>query len=71
MAPTFYDSIELTRDRAIAKFHARAARRNPFVAFVLTLAEALMALLLLRWGYRAVKKSVLRQFPRKRALGGG
>ena len=55
----FYDSIEITRDRAIAKFHRRATRRNVFVAFVLTLAEAIAALLLLRWGYRAAKTSVL------------
>nr|MDP2190457.1 efflux RND transporter permease subunit [Rhodoferax sp.] len=59
VVPTFYDSIEITRDRAIAKFHARSARRNPFVAFVLTLVEAVLALLLLRWGYRTLKTTVL------------
>ena len=59
VVPTFYDSIEITRDRAIAKFHARSARRNPFVALVLTLVEAVLALLLLRWGYRTLKTTVL------------
>ena len=52
VVPTFYDSIEITRDRALAKFQARAARGNAFIAFVQTLVEALLALLLLRWGYR-------------------
>ena len=57
VVPTFYDSIEITRDRAIAKYHARATTRNPFVAFVQTLLEALLALLLLRWLFRAIKAS--------------
>lgn len=55
VVPTFYDSIEIARDRALAKFHARAAQGNAFVAFVLTLGEALLALLLLRWGYRLLR----------------
>ena len=55
VVPTFYDSIEITRDRAIAKFHRRAGQGNAFVAFVLTLLEALLALLLLRWAYRLIK----------------
>ena len=58
VVPTFYDSIEITRDRAIAKFHRRADGSNAFVAFVLTLLEALLALLLLRWVYRGVKAGV-------------
>ena len=58
VVPTFYDSIEITRDRMIAKFHARAVRRNAFVAFVLTFIEALLALLLLRWGYRVLKTAL-------------
>ncbi len=55
VVPTFYDSIEITRDRALAKFHARAGRQNVLLAFVLTLLEALLALLLLRWIYRLLK----------------
>ena len=54
VVPTFYDSIEITRDRAIAKFHRRAEVRNPLLAFVQTLVEALLALLLLRWIYRGL-----------------
>jgi hydrophobic/amphiphilic exporter-1 (mainly G- bacteria), HAE1 family len=55
VVPTFYDSIEIMRDRAVAKFHRRAEVRNVFVAFVQTLIEALLALLLLRWVYRNLK----------------
>ena len=39
----------------VAARHARALRRNVFVAFVLTFVEAVLALLLLRWGYRGLK----------------
>jgi phosphotransferase system glucose/maltose/N-acetylglucosamine-specific IIC component len=55
VVPTFYDSIEITRDRAIAKFQRRAEVGNPFVAFWQTLFEAVLALLLLRWIYRGLK----------------
>ncbi len=57
VVPTFYDSIEITRDRALAKFQHRAVRHNVFSAFVLTILEAILALLLIRWAYRAVKIS--------------
>jgi HAE1 family hydrophobic/amphiphilic exporter-1 len=56
VVPTFYDSIEIARDRAIAKFHAREARWNPFFAFVLTVAEALLALVGIRSAYRLAKR---------------
>jgi hydrophobic/amphiphilic exporter-1 (mainly G- bacteria), HAE1 family len=54
--PCFYDSIEIARDRALAKFHAREQRWNPFFAFTATLAEALCTLLLLRYLWRALKR---------------
>ena len=52
--PSFYDSIEISRDGALAKFHARNARWNPFLAFVLTLVEALLTLVLLRAVWRTL-----------------
>ncbi len=55
VVPTFYDSIEITHDRAMAKFRARAERGNVFIAFVQTLLEGLLALLLLRWLYRVLR----------------
>ena len=54
--PSFYDSIEIARDGALAKFHARSERWNPFFAFVLTLVEALLTLLLLRFVWRMAKR---------------
>jgi HAE1 family hydrophobic/amphiphilic exporter-1 len=56
--PSFYDSIEISRDRALAKFHAREARWNPFFAFVVTLVEAVLTVVLLRFVWRAAKRAV-------------
>ena len=56
VVPTFYDSIEIARDRAFAKFRAREIRWNSFVAFVVTVAEAVVTLLFVRFAYRLLKK---------------
>lgn len=56
VVPTFYDSIEITWDRALAKFRGRAPRWTAFGAFVLTLVEALLTLVFARFIYRALKK---------------
>jgi hydrophobic/amphiphilic exporter-1 (mainly G- bacteria), HAE1 family len=53
--PSFYDSIEITRERVAAKFNARAARMNPFLAFVTTFVEAILALIFVRFIYRRVR----------------
>ena len=58
VVPTFYDSIEIARDRAVAKFHGRAARWNPVAAFVVTLLEAILTVVLLRLLYRAVRRLI-------------
>jgi len=58
VVPTFYDSIEIARDRAFAKFRVREARWNPFTAFVLTFTEAILALLGVRSLYRMAKRFV-------------
>ncbi len=55
VVPAFYDSIEIARDRMMAKFRAREARSFAFAAFVLTFLEALATLLLLRFVYRQVR----------------
>ncbi len=60
VVPTFYDSIEIARDRAIAKFRRRAARGNPLFAFVATLVEALLTLVLVRSAWRALRRAVRR-----------
>jgi len=56
VVPTFYDSIEIARDGALAKFRRRAARFNPALAFLLTLFEALLALAGVRMAYRALAR---------------
>jgi HAE1 family hydrophobic/amphiphilic exporter-1 len=56
VVPTFYDSIEIARDRAVAKFHRRTERFNPLVAFVLTLFEALLTLIFVRLVFRSLRR---------------
>ncbi len=54
VVPTFYDSIEIARDRMLAKFHLREAAGNAFGAFVFTFVEAILTLLGIRALYRLV-----------------
>jgi multidrug efflux pump subunit AcrB len=56
VVPTFYDSIEITRDSMVNKFKLREARWNTAVAFVLTFVEAILALIFVRLVYRLLKK---------------
>ena len=58
VVPTFYDSIEISRDRMAAKFQRRTVRWNLGLAFVMTFAEALATISLLRFVYRIVMKLV-------------
>jgi HAE1 family hydrophobic/amphiphilic exporter-1 len=60
VVPTIYDSIEIARDRAIAKYRRRALRMNPAFAFVMTLGEAFLTLIMVRFAYRLVMKGVAR-----------
>ncbi|MFG6461240.1 efflux RND transporter permease subunit [Roseateles sp. DXS20W] len=54
IVPTFYDSIEIARDRALAKFQRRVPRFTVIGAFVMTLIEAVLALVLVRFVFRLV-----------------
>ncbi|MDR7272008.1 HAE1 family hydrophobic/amphiphilic exporter-1 [Pelomonas saccharophila] len=56
IVPTFYDSIEIARDHAFAKFKRRTPRFTLVGAFVLTLLEAVLALVLVRFVFRLVMK---------------
>jgi HAE1 family hydrophobic/amphiphilic exporter-1 len=58
VVPTFYDSIEISRDRAFAKFHRRCERWPAAIAFILTLGEAFLTITLMRFFYRLVKRLV-------------
>ena len=44
------------RDRFVAKLQGRAQRWNPALAFVVTLVEAVLTLLLVRFVWRCVKR---------------
>ena len=52
VVPSFYDSIEIARDRMMAKMHRRAERMSQILAFGLTMLEALLTLLGIRLVFR-------------------
>ncbi|HSC01197.1 MAG TPA: hypothetical protein VLE45_14865, partial [Burkholderiaceae bacterium] len=56
--PSFYDSIEIWRDRALAKFRRRVQAWHPAPAFVVTLLEALATLVGLRFVWRLCSRTV-------------
>jgi hydrophobe/amphiphile efflux-1 (HAE1) family protein len=56
VVPTFYDSIEIAHDRMFAKFHRRNARYNVVLAFLMTLIEAILTIILVRFVYRMLCK---------------
>lgn len=64
VVPTFYDSIEIARDRAVAKFNARADRWNALTAFLMTLFEAILTLVFVRFVYRVTNREA-RQLQRR------
>jgi hydrophobe/amphiphile efflux-1 (HAE1) family protein len=58
MVPTFYDSIEINKDRAIAKFHRRSQRWTAAPALLVTLLEALLTIVFVRWVFRMIMLAV-------------
>lgn len=58
VVPTFYDSIEIARDRMMEKMRGRMQRTNALLGFCMTLLEALFTLTFLRLIYRSLKKLV-------------
>lgn len=54
VVPTFYDSIEIARDRMFAKFNRRAKRHNVALAFLMTFVEAIMTLVFVRLVFRII-----------------
>jgi hydrophobe/amphiphile efflux-1 (HAE1) family protein len=57
VVPTFYDSIEIARDRMSAKFHRRVARFTAVPAFVMTFVEAILTIVLVRFVFRMIVKA--------------
>jgi len=58
VVPTFYDSIEIARDRMAAKFGRRAERWSALPALFMTLVEAILTLTMVRLLYRAIVRGV-------------
>jgi HAE1 family hydrophobic/amphiphilic exporter-1 len=59
--PSFYDSIEIARDRMFAKYRRREAAwgaAGPLLAFVVTGLEAVATLLMLRFIWRLLARLV-------------
>ena len=56
VVPSFYDSIEIARDSALAKFRRRAPRFTLVGAFFITLIEAVLTLLMVRFVFRMLVK---------------
>jgi len=54
VVPTFYDSIEIARDRMVAKFGRRAERFHAVPAFLMTFVEAILTLVFVRLIYRSL-----------------
>jgi predicted RND superfamily exporter protein len=54
VVPTFYDSIEIARDRMFAKFNRRAKRHNVALAFLMTFVEAILTLVFVRLVFRGI-----------------
>ncbi|NGZ88250.1 efflux RND transporter permease subunit [Duganella aceris] len=60
MVPTFYDSIEISKDRMVAKFQRRALRWSAAPALVVTLVEAVLTIIFVRWIFRQIMKLVFK-----------
>jgi HAE1 family hydrophobic/amphiphilic exporter-1 len=58
IVPSFYDSIEISRDRMFAKFKRRAERWPALLAFGMTLLEALATLTFLRFAWRLLMRGL-------------
>jgi len=57
VVPTFYDSIEIARERMGAKFHRRVARFTALPAFVMTFVEAILTIVMVRFVFRMIVKA--------------
>jgi len=57
MIPTFYDSIEIAREKLVKKYHRRATQHGAFVSGVLIAVETILTLVFVRLIYRLTKRS--------------
>ncbi len=56
MIPTFYDSIEISHDRLVAKFQRRLANRGVVLGTLMTTLEVIFTLVFVRLLFRLVKR---------------
>jgi len=56
MIPTFYDSIEIAREKLVKKYTRRVAQRGAFASTVLTAVETILTLIFVRLIYRLTKR---------------
>jgi hydrophobe/amphiphile efflux-1 (HAE1) family protein len=57
VVPTFYDSIEIAKDRMAAKFRRRVVRFTVLPAFVMTFVEAILTIVMVRFVFRMIVKA--------------
>jgi multidrug efflux pump subunit AcrB len=57
VVPTFYDSIEIARERMGAKFQRRIVRFSALPAFVMTFVEAILTIVMVRFVFRMIVKA--------------
>jgi multidrug efflux pump subunit AcrB len=57
VVPTFYDSIEIARERMGAKFQRRVVRFTALPAFVMTFVEAILTIVMVRFVFRMIVKA--------------
>jgi HAE1 family hydrophobic/amphiphilic exporter-1 len=69
VVPSFYDSIEISRDRMIAKFKRRAERYHASLAFLQTFVEALLTLVFVRFVWRMLAWAVRKLLGRGKPVG--
>lgn len=55
VVPTFYDSIEIAAERAVAKFHRRSERVGVGISAVLIVLESILTLIFVRAAYRRTR----------------
>jgi hydrophobe/amphiphile efflux-1 (HAE1) family protein len=68
VVPTFYDSIELAKERMVAKFQRRDGRWGSLAAFMLTIGEVALTLVFVRLAWHLLRW-LARRLLRRRATG--
>ncbi len=65
VVPTFYDSIEIWWERVVEKYHERAERWNPSLAFLVTFFVVVSKILVVGYIFGGISFLVIAAFSRK------